>query len=821
MSTALPARARVVIIGGGVIGASIAYHLAHLGITDVLVLERDRLTSGTTWHAAGLMTCFGSTSETNTRMRLYSRDLYARLEAETGVATGFKPVGLIEAAADADRLEEYRRVAAFQRHIGLEVEEIGPKEMADLFPLARTDDLLAGFHVPGDGRVNPVDVTMSLARGARNLGVRIVEGVRVEQVVTRPRGLVEEVTGVRTDAGDVECDVVVNCAGMWARELAERNGVVVPNQAAEHYYLITEPIDGMSPDAPVFEDPASYGYYREEGGGMMVGLFEPVAAAWNVDGIPRDFSFGEIAPDWDRMGPFVERAIARVPVVETVGIRTFFCGPESFTPDLAPAVGEAPGIRGYFVCAGLNSVGILSAGGMGRIVAQWVADGHPDVDVTGFDVARFRDWQLNPTHRAQRTAEILGTVYAAHTPGIELTSARGEFTSPVHDRLVAEGARLRDVSGWESAAWYAGRGQTPTDEPGWGHHPWFANWRAEHEAVREAVGLMDMSFMAKFAVRGPDSGVVLDRLSAGAVNERDGVITYTQWLGEDGGIRADLTVTRLAADDFLVVVSDTAHGSALGQLRRAVGDADATVEDVTTELALLTVQGPSSRATLAQAAPGADWSSEAFPFRAARRVDIAGVEVLAIRITYLGELGWELYAPASHAGEVWDAVLAAGAAHGIRPVGLKALSSLRMEKGYRDFGHDIDNTDDVYGVGLGFAVALDKPGGFVGREATLAAKERGTPHHRLVQVLLRDPQPLLFHAEPVLRDGVVVGEVRSASYGWTLGGAVGLAFVGGDGPVTPQWLADGQWEVDVAGTRHPAVVSLRPMYDPTSARVTG
>ncbi|HSF99332.1 MAG TPA: FAD-dependent oxidoreductase [Ornithinibacter sp.] len=821
MSTALLQRARVVVIGGGVIGASIAYHLAHLGITDVLVLERDRLTSGTTWHAAGLMTCFGSTSETNTRMRLYSRDLYARLESETGVATGFKPVGLIEAAADADRLQEYRRVAAFQRHLGLEVQEITPREMADLFPLARTDDLLAGFHVPGDGRVNPVDVTMSLARGARDLGVRIVEGVRVEQVITRTRGLVEEVTGVRTDAGDVECDVVVNCAGMWARELAERNGVVVPNQAAEHYYLITEPIDGMSPDAPVFEDPASYGYYREEGGGMMVGLFEPVAAAWNVDGIPPDFSFGEITPDWDRMGPFVERAIARVPVVESVGIRTFFCGPESFTPDLAPAVGEAPGIHGYFVCAGLNSVGILSAGGMGRIVAQWVADGHPDVDVTGFDIARFRDWQLNPRHRAERTAEILGTVYAAHTPGIELTSARGEFRSPVHDRLVAEGARLRDVSGWESAAWYAGRGLTASAEPGWGHHPWFAQWEAEHRAVRDAVGLMDMSFMAKFAVRGPDAGAVLDRLSAGAVNQRDGVITYTQWLGEDGGIRADLTVTRLAPDDFLVVVSDTAHGSALGQLRRAVGDAHAIVVDATTDLGLLTVQGPSSRATLADAAPGVDWTSDAFPFRAARRVDVGGVPVLAIRITYLGELGWELYSPAAQTEQVWDAVLRAGAPHGIRPVGLRALSSLRMEKGYRDFGHDIDNTDDVYGVGLGFAVALDKPGGFTGREATLAAKERGTPHRRLVQVLLRDPEPLLFHAEPVLRDGVVVGEVRSASYGWTLGGAVGLAFVGGDGPVTPQWLADGRWEVDVAGTRHPASVSLRPLYDPSSSRVTG
>ena len=609
----LPQRARVVVIGGGVIGTSIAYHLAHLGVTDVLLLERDRLTSGTTWHAAGLMTCFGSTSETSTRLRLYSRDLYARLEQETGVATGFKRVGLIEAAADSDRLHEYRRVAAFQRHLGLEVEEIGPREMAELFPLARTDDLLAGFHVPGDGRVNPVDVTMSLARGARNLGVRVVEGVSVEQVLTRACGLVEEVVGVRTDAGDVECELVVNCAGMWARELAERNGVVVPNQAAEHYYLVTEPIEGMSADAPVFEDPASYGYYREEGGGMMVGLFEPTAAAWQVDGIPRDFSFGEIPPDWDRMGPFVERAIARVPIVETVGIRTFFCGPESFTPDLAPAVGEAPGIHGYFVCAGLNSVGILSAGGLGRVVAQWLADGRPDVDVTGFDVARFRDWQLNPRHRAERTAEILGTVYAAHTPGIELSSARGEFRSPVHDRLVAEGARLRDVSGWESAAWYAGRGQVAQAEPGWGHQPWFANWAAEHRAVREAVGLMDMSFMAKFAVRGPDAGVVLDRLSAGAVNVQDGVITYTQWLGDDGGILADLTVTRLASDDFLVVASDTAHGRALALLRQAVGDAVATVDDVTTDLALLTVQGPHSRDTLAAVAPDVDWSTERLP----------------------------------------------------------------------------------------------------------------------------------------------------------------------------------------------------------------
>lgn len=819
MSAALPSRARVVVIGGGVIGTSIAYHLAHAGERDVVLLERDRLTSGTTWHAAGLMTCFGSFSETSTRLRLYSRDLYGRLEAETGQSTGFRPVGLVEAAADTDRLEEYRRVAAFQRRLGLEVEEVSPAEMAALFPLARTDDLVAGFHVPGDGRVNPVDLTMALAKGARGLGVTVVEGVSVEQVVTRPRGAVEEVTGVVTDRGTVECDVVVNAAGMWARELAGRNGVVVPNQAAEHYYLVTEPIDGMSADAPVFEDPASYGYYREEGGGMMVGLFEPVAAAWNVGGIPKDFSFGTITPDWDRMGPFVERAMARVPVVETVGIRTFFCGPESFTPDLAPAVGEAPGIHNYFVAAGLNSVGILSAGGLGRIVAHWVLTGRPDVDVTGIDVARFRDWQLDPTRRAERTAEVLGTVYAPHTPGIQLRSARGAFTSPVLDRMVAAGAHLRDVSGWESADWYAGPGETPTVEPTWGHAPWFAQWEAEHRAVREGVGVIDMSFMAKLAVRGPDAHAVLDRLSAGDLSV-DGRLTYTQWLGPDGGIDADVTVTRLAADDLLVVASDTAHGRTLGLLRRGLGDADATVTDVTEDHALLSVQGPRSRDVLAALAPDTDWSTAAFPFRAARHVRVAGAEVLAVRVTYVGELGWELYVPAADAGRVWDAVMDAGAAHGIRPFGLRALSSLRLEKGYRDFGHDIDNTDDVWGAGLGFAVALDKPGGFVGREATLAAKERGTPHHRLVSVVLEDPEPLLFHAEVVLRDGVPVGDVRAGSHGWTVGGAVGLAFVGGDGPVTPDWIASGTWEVDVAGRRVAARVSLRPPYDPRSTRGT-
>ncbi len=818
----LPTRARVVIVGGGVIGCSIAYHLAHEGWTDVVLIERDRLTSGTTWHAAGLMTCFGSFSETSTNIRLYSRDLYARLEAETGQATGFKPVGLIEAAADENRLEEYRRVAAFQRHLGLEIEEISPQEMAELFPWARTDDLLAGFHVPGDGRVNPVDVTTALAKGARRLGVRIVEGVAVEDVLTEDGA----VTGVRTADGEtVEAEYVVNCAGMWARELGARSGLVIPNQAAEHYYLITDTIEGLDPDAPVFEDPASYGYYREEGGGMMVGLFEPQAAPWRVEGIPSDFSFGTIPPDWDRMAPFLEKAMARVPVTLEAGVRTFFCGPESFTPDLAPAVGQAPGIRNYFVAAGMNSVGILSAGGLGRVMAHWITNGRPDVDVTGFNVDRFRPYQADDAYRASRTTEILGTVYAAHTPGKQLRSARNVLLSPVHDRLVEHGGYLREVSGWEGADWFAGRGETPTAEPTWGRAPWFAQWEAEHRAVREGVGLMDMSFMAKFRVQGPDAAQVLDRVAVGAVDEKAETITYTQWLDEDGRIEGDLTVTKLGEEDFWVVASDTSHGHALAWLERYVSatGSDVTVSDVTEEYGQLNVQGPLSREVLA-AVTDADLSTEAFPFRTARWVELAGAQVLLVRITYLGELGYELYMPAGQAVTVYDALLSAGTSHGIRPVGLKALASLRMEKAYRDFGHDIDNTDCPLEAGLGFALAMDKPGGFVGREAVLARKQAnaaaGGMAQRLVQLRVLDPEPLLYHAEIVYRDGVEVGYVRAASYGWTLGGAVGLAMVSGGGaPVTPDWLKAGTWEVDVVGRRYPVEVSLRPMYDPTSARI--
>jgi 4-methylaminobutanoate oxidase (formaldehyde-forming) len=814
-TAALPDRARVVVIGGGIIGTSVAYHLAHRGVTDVVLLERGRLTSGTTWHAAGLMATFGSTSQTSTELRMYTRDLYSRLEAETGLATGLKQVGLIELAIEPGRLEEYRRVAAFNRLCGVDVEEITAREVANLFPLARVDDVLAGFYIPGDGRVNPVDVTMSLARGARTRGVRIIEGVPVTGFLRR-RGAV---TGVRTPHGDLEAEYVVNCAGIWARQLGELAGVNIPLQAAEHYYLLTEPIEGVDSSWPVLEDPASYGYYREEGGGLMLGLFEPVCAPWKVEGVPADFSFGELPPDWDRMAPYLERAMSRVPVSEQAGIKKLFCGPESFTPDLQPIVGEAPELKNYFVAAGLNSIGILTGGGIGRVIAHWIADGRPDIDVTAINIDRLHRYQANPEYRATRTVESLGLVYQTHYPGRAMRTARGAKVSPIHQRLAAQRAYFRDVSGWEGADWYAPEGVEPeAGQLSWGRPDWFGYWEAEHHAARTGVILMDMAFMAKFDVRGRDAGQVLERISANQVNGEPGRITYTQWLNDAGTLEADLTVTKLDDDRFWVVASDTAHRHAETWMRRHLGDAHAFVTDVTSGYAQINIQGPRSR-DLLDSVTSVDISNEEFGYRAAAEIDIGFARVLCIRITYLGELGYELYVPAEQAVHVYDRLTEAGHAVDLRHAGLKALGSLRMEKGYRDYGHDIDNTDSVLEAGLGFAVALDKPGGFIGRDAVLAQKARGPLTRRLVQVLVTDPEPLMFHAEVVRRNGRPAGYIRSASYGFTLGGAVGLAMIDADEPVSQAYLDSGEWTVQIGTSVHPAVASLRPMYDPGNKRI--
>ncbi len=812
----LPKHARVVVIGGGVIGTSVAYHLAHMGWKDVVLLERDKLTSGTTWHAAGLMVTFGSTSETSTEMRKYTRDLYARLEKETGQATGFRGCGFIEVAADVDRLEEYRRVSAFNRYCGIDVQEISPGQVKELFPIARVDDILAGFYVKEDGRVDPVDVTMALGKGARMQGATILEGVPALGVVTKKGA----VTGVDTPLGTIHCEYVVNCAGMWARQLGAKNGVNIPLQSAEHYYLITEKIPGIDRNWPVLEDPGSYGYFREEGGGLMVGMFEPVCAPWKIGGVPDDFSFGEIPPDWERMTPYLQKAMARVPISQEAGLKKFFCGPESFTPDLRPVVGEAPEVKNYFVAAGLNSIGILTGGGLGRVMAHWIINGRPDVDITGMNIDRLHTYQSNPEYRRTRTVESLGLVYACHYPTKSMSTARDAKRSAIHDRLAAQGAYFKDVSGWEGADWYAGQGQTADPGPlSFKRGTWWKHWEAEHRATREGVILMDMSFMSKFRVEGRDAGRLLNQLSANNVDAESGRITYTQWLNEGGTLEADLTVTKFDDRHFFVVASDTAHRHVETKMKRLFEDSHAFCSDVTSAYAQINIQGPRSRELL-QSITTVDLSNEAFAFRAVTELDIGFARVLCVRITYLGELGYELYIPAEQAVHVYDRLVKAGAPLGLRHAGLKALASLRMEKGYRDYGHDIDNTDSVLEAGLGFAVDLKKPDGFIGKEAVLKKKAEGPLKRRILQVLVKDPEPLMFHAEPIWRDGKPAGYVRAASYGHTVGGAVGLAMIeGGSEVVDQKYLDAGTWEAEINGKRYPCMPSIKPLYDPEMKKV--
>lgn len=812
----LPSRARVVIVGGGVIGCSIAYHLAHLGWTDVLLLEQHQLTAGTTWHAAGLITSAGMTDETLLFFSRYSRDLYARLEQETGHSTGFRPVGHISLATSPQRQQALRREAAWMHGFGVEDVEISPGELAEMWPLARTDDVLSAYYVADEGRADPVGVATSLAKGARQLGVRIVEGIAATGVETRGR----QVCSVLTEAGRVETEIVVNSAGMWARQFGALAGVRVPLQAAEHYYLLTDTVPGMSADLPVIEDPDNYGYYRPEGDGMLVGLFEPVGAPWSLDGVPRSFSFGKLPPDWERMEPCLGAAMNRIPSLSEIGVRTFFCGPESFTSDVRPLLGPAAELDGYFVAAGLNSLGILSGGGVGNVLAHWIVDGVPPVDATSIAIDRTAAHEASRRFRAERTVEQLGVLFGdAVWPSWKPSTARDVRRSVLHDRLAAAGGHFSASAGWEFAEWYAAPGEVAAAALDYRRQDSHAVVGREHAAVRDAVGMLDMSLMAKLIVQGPDAAAVLSRLSANDVTLGTGRLVYTQWLNKDGGIIADVTVTWLEPEKFLVVASDIIHRRIEPLIRRATGPGEVvTVTDVTSGTTLLSVQGPASR-QLISLLTDADLSNEAFPYLSARHIDVGYAPVLAIRVTYVGELGWELHVPAEYALGVYDDLVTAGAGLGFRPVGLAAMSSLRLEKGYRDMGVDIDNTDNPLEAGLGFAVAWDKPGGFIGRDALLAARGEGPPRHRVVGLLVEDPAADLFGNEPVLLDGQRAGYVRAAAYGYTVGGPVALAQVACADGVTGQWLKSGDFRVQTPAGDLPARLQIAPFYDPQRLRI--
>lgn len=808
----MPTHARAVIVGGGVVGASIAYHLAKIGWSDVVLFERKRLTSGTTWHAAGLIGQLRATANM-TRLAKYTQELYVKLEEETGVATGCRWCGSISLALTNERKEELLRLASMARAFGVPVEEITAAEAKEKYPHIEVGDVTQAVWLPSDGQGDPANITQALAKGARQKGARTCEGVKVTAI--RRDG--DRVTGVdwQTEAGErghTACEHVVIAAGMWSRDVGRMAGVNVPLHACEHFYIVTEGIEGLG-QLPVLRVPDECAYYKEDAGKILLGAFEPVAKPWGMNGIPDSFEFDQLPEDFDHFEPILEKAVARMPLLAEAGIHTFFNGPESFTPDDAYHLGLAPGTANVWVAAGFNSIGIQSAGGAGMALAEWMETGEKPFDLGDVDIARMQPFQANALYLHDRSTETLGLLYADHYPYRQKATARGVRRTPFHQALLERGAVMGEVAGWERANWFARPGQEREYRYSWGRQNWFDNQRDEHLAVREGVGMYDMSSFGKIRVEGPDAEAFLNRVCGNDVAVPSGKIVYTQFLNTRGGIEADVTVTRLSDDVFIVVTPAATRLADQTWLERHRGEARVAITDVTAAEGVLAVMGPNARAVMARVSP-ADWSSEAHPFGYARDIEIGYALARAHRVSYVGELGWELYVSGDMCGHVFEVLVEALDAEGGRLVGMHAMDSLRIEKAFRHFGHDITSEDNVIDAGLGFAVKTGKPE-FIGREAVLRRREEG-PRLRMLQFRLSDPGPLLYHHEPILKDGKVVGYLSSGNYGHALGAAIGMGYV----PAALASEATG-WEIEVAGRRVAAQASLRPLYDPTAARMRG
>ncbi|MEQ8899109.1 MAG: FAD-dependent oxidoreductase [Roseovarius sp.] len=811
----LPDKARVVIVGGGVIGCSVAYHLTKLGWKDVVLLERKQLTSGTTWHAAGLIGQLRATANM-TKLARYSAELYLGLEEETGVATGMRQGGSISVALTQERLEELYRSAAMARAFGVPVEELSPDEVKARYEHINLDGVTGGVWLPTDGQADPANIALALAKGARQRGALVKERVKVTGMARTGR----RITGVDWASDDgqaqghIACDMVVNCAGMWGHEVGRMAGVNVPLHACEHFYIVTEGIEGLS-QMPVLRVPDECAYYKEDAGKMLLGAFEPNAKPWGMNGIPDSFEFDQLPEDFDHFEPILEAACHRMPMLAEAGIHTFFNGPESFTPDDAYHLGLAPEMDNVWVAAGFNSIGIQSAGGAGVTLAQWMEDGEKPYDVGDVDISRMHPFQGNRHYLFERSKETLGLLYADHFPYRQKATARGVRRSPFHAHLLGQGAVMGEAGGWERANWFAKAGQAPVYEYSWKRQNWFENSAAEHRAVRENVGMYDMSSFGKLRVEGPDAEAFLNHVCGANMSVPVGKIVYTQFLNTNGGIEADVTVTRLSETAYLVVTPAMTRLADETRLRRHVGDRRVVITDVTAGEGVLAVMGPKSRELLNKVSPN-DFSNEVNPFGTAQEIEIGMGLARAHRVSYVGELGWEIYVSADMAGHVFETLMEAGQDVGLTLCGMHMMDSCRIEKAFRHFGHDITCEDNVIDAGLGFAVDLSKED-FIGKAAVAARKESG-PENRMVQFLLEDPEPLLFHNEPVIRDGEYVGYLSSGNYGHHLGAAVGMGYVPCKGE-SAQDVLGSTYEIDVMGTKVKAKASLKPMYDPKSERV--
>jgi 4-methylaminobutanoate oxidase (formaldehyde-forming) len=810
-----PTSAKAVIIGGGIVGCSTAYHLAKLGWSEVVLLERKKLTSGSTFHAAGLVGQL-RTNANITQLLGYSVDLYQRLEAETGQATGWKMNGGLRLACTQERWTEVKRQATTARSFGLEMQLLSPREAQELWPLMTVDDVVGAAFMPTDGQANPSDITLSLAKGARMAGATIVEDTRVLSVeIDKGR-----IRGVVTDKGRIDCAVVICCAGQWSRDFAATVGVNVPLVSVEHQYMVTEPIDGVTRDMPTLRDPDRLTYYKEEVGGLVMGGYEANPIAWAVDGIPSGFHYSLLDSNFDHFEQLVELALGRVPALETAGVKQLTNGPESFTPDGNFILGEAPELANFFVGAGFNAYGIAAGGGAGMALAEWVAKGEPPFDLWPVDIRRFGRPHFDTDWVRTRTLEAYGKHYTMAWPHEEHDSGRPCRKSPLYEVLKARGACFGEKLGWERPNWFADleAGEEPRDIYSFGRQNWFAAVGREHKAARQAAVLFDQSSFAKFSLKGPDAEAALSWIAANDVARPTGALVYTQMLNDKAGIECDLTVVRVADDEYYIVTGTGFATHDFDWIRRNIpAGLNAQLFDITSANAVLSLMGPKSRAIL-EAVTRDDVSNEGFRFGTARTIGIAGCPVRALRVTYVGELGWELHLPVEYATTVFEALMVAGGEHGLRPAGYRAIESLRLEKGYRAWDSDIgpDHTPDE--AGLGWAVKLRKNIDFKGRAAVQAQRRDGVA--KMLACFVVDARDVVLSGrETIYRDGQRVGWLTSGGYGYTVGKSIGYGYVRDPGGVDAEYVLSGEYELEIATERVPCSVTLGPLYDPGMARI--
>ena len=813
MSDTFPTHADVVVIGGGIIGCSTAYHLARDHKCNVVVLEQNKITSGSTWHAAGLVGQLRS-SASITQVLKYSVELYKNLEKETGLQTGWKMTGCLRLATNKDRWIEYQRLATTAQSFGMEMNLLSPAEVKKMFPLLETKDLVGASFLPTDGQASPSDITQSLAKGARMHGAKFYEGVRVtgfDIVGVR-------VNAVQTNQGTITCSRVVNCAGMWARQIGAMAGVNVPLQPVKHQYVITEKIEGLASDAPTIRDPDLRTYFKEEVGGLVFGGYEPNPKSWVQDDVPNDFEFQLFDDDFDHFEQHMKMALLRIPALEKTGIKKMINGPESFTPDGNFILGAAPELKNFYVGAGFNAFGIAAGGGAGWVLADWVMKGEAPTDLWSVDIRRFSGLHKDRNFVNDRTLEAYGKHYTVAYPHEEYLSGRPKIVSPLYKKLKAKNACFGSKLGWERPNWFAAEGTEPADIYSMGRQNWFHHVGAEHKAVREGAGLFDQSSFAKFEIKGPDAEAALNCICANKIPQQIGKLVYTQLLNTRGGIECDLTIAKLGEDHFYIVTGTGFRTHDFHWIADHIpADMKVKLIDVTESFGTLSLMGPMSREILRKTTYG-DVSAQAFKFGDAKIISLKGHPVRALRVTYVGELGFELHAPIHALGDVYDALMRAGEPMGLKLAGYRAIESLRLEKGYRAWGSDITPNDTPLEAGLGWATKLNSNVDFIGR-AALEAKREEPLAKMLVGFTTEREDVVLVGRETILRDGKFAGYLTSGGYGYTVAKPIGYGYVRNPEGVSDQYVMAGNYELVVAQERIKATPHLKSIYDPTHARV--